>query len=58
MSKGTTDKLSCPCTYECSRNGDCDACIAFCATGAIRREGDRYLRDEEKCIRCSACTIL
>ena len=29
MSKGTTDKLFCPCTYECSRNGDCEACIAF-----------------------------
>lgn len=29
MSKGTTDKLTCPCTYECSRNGDCEACIAF-----------------------------
>ena len=29
MSKGFTDKLPCPCKYECSRNGDCDACIAF-----------------------------
>ena len=34
---------------------DCGACIKFCVNGAIRKEGDDYLRDESKCINCSAC---
>ncbi len=35
----------------------CDACIKFCAADAIRKEDGQYLRDEEKCINCSACTV-
>ncbi len=35
----------------------CDACIQFCVADAITKDGDRYIRDEEKCIRCSACSV-
>lgn len=35
----------------------CDVCVNLCAPKAIRKEQKQYLRDEEKCIQCSACTV-
>jgi dissimilatory sulfite reductase (desulfoviridin) alpha/beta subunit len=35
----------------------CDVCMNFCAPGAIRKENGQYIRDEETCISCSACTV-
>lgn len=35
----------------------CNVCVNLCAPGAIREVDGRYLRDEEKCIGCSACTV-
>lgn len=37
---------------------DCGKCLKFCPVDAIRKEGDRYLRDETACINCSVCVTL
>lgn len=35
----------------------CDVCVNFCAPRAIRTARNQYMRDEERCISCSACTV-
>ncbi|MFC1467273.1 sulfite reductase subunit beta [Verrucomicrobiota bacterium] len=36
---------------------DCNLCVNLCAPKAITEKNGEYLRDEEKCINCSACTV-
>lgn len=35
---------------------NCDLCINVCPTGAITKENDEYVLDEDKCINCSICS--
>lgn len=36
---------------------ECNLCIKLCAPQAIHAEDGDYIRDESKCINCSACTV-
>lgn len=36
---------------------DCNLCVNLCAPKAITAVDGEYLRDEDKCINCSACTV-
>jgi len=35
----------------------CDTCVQACPSVAIRREGDRYLVDPDKCTGCRVCQV-
>jgi dissimilatory sulfite reductase (desulfoviridin) alpha/beta subunit len=36
---------------------DCHLCVNLCAPKAITEKDGEYLRDADKCINCSACTV-
>lgn len=36
---------------------ECNLCVNLCAVNAITAIDGTYVRDEEKCIHCSACTV-
>lgn len=35
----------------------CNLCVSLCAPKAITKVGDQYVRNEELCINCSACSV-
>jgi dissimilatory sulfite reductase (desulfoviridin) alpha/beta subunit len=35
---------------------DCGLCVNICPTGAITKDGKRYILELSKCINCSICT--